>query len=119
MKLTPAPGRPVIISQHLCQPVIKDRGYAWLAGATLAPGSSPATLELFLSPDQCGTDTLPLSEWALQETWSESCSAWPALWDAQFIVLRATATGFFSATVLVDEIMPADSECLPLSGWMP
>ena len=110
VSLDPEPGRPVTISVPLCEPIKTGIGYYWTQAWKLAAGSGPVVLEFYYATTACGLDG-KLSDLFRTPYGRASCSSWLALWDAQWLTIRAVATGNRGGTVFIDELLDISSMC--------
>jgi hypothetical protein len=110
LRMAPEPGQPLVISVPLCEAVATGTSYYWTQSWALGVGSGPIALSFHLSNRECGLDGL-LSELNVTESWTRVCSSWPALWDAQWLTIRAEATSAFGGTVFIDELLSSSAMC--------
>ena len=112
LRLDPEPGQPVTVSVRLCEPVVTGTGYYWTHSWMLGFGSGPVALEFYFASTECGLDG-KLSDSFPSGCWARVCSNWPALWDAEYLTIRAVATGNRGGTVFIDELLDISASCPP------
>lgn len=110
LRLDPEPGQPEVLSVPLCEAVATGTHYYWTQAWALGVGSGPVALSFHLSNTECGLDG-KLSDLNATGTWTRTCSAWPALWDAQWLTIRAEVAGNGRATVFIDELLSSSAMC--------
>ena len=116
LQLDPEPGRPVTVSVPLCAPIVRGMGYYWGESWMRAFGSGHVLLEFFYSKSECGLDG-KFSDAVPDANWASGCSAWAmAPWDAEWLTIRAVATGVFSGTVYLDAFLAGPEVCPMFEG---
>lgn len=104
------PGQSVTLSQRLCKPVRQGIGYYWSSATALGLLSGPARIDMSIAKSDCAPDG-HLASWEPTPEWAHVCSAWPALWDGEYLVITATTTGSDAVTVYLDAWLPNSAMC--------